>query len=53
MTTTETIKANLRCIRVVQNLTQEEAAFRCGTSTRHYSTTVCERKYYSENQVPS
>ena len=38
MTTTETIKSNLRRIRIAQNLTQEEAAFRCGISTRHYST---------------
>ena len=38
MTTTETIKSNLRRIRVALDLTQEEAAFRCGMSTRHYST---------------
>jgi len=38
MTTTETIKSNLRRIRVALDLTQEEAAFRCGISTRHYST---------------
>jgi len=38
MNTTETIKSNLRRIRIAQNLTQEEAAFRCGISTRHYST---------------
>lgn len=53
MTTTETIKANLRCIRVALDLTQEEVAFRRRMSTRHYSTTVCERKYYFENQVSS
>ena len=38
MTTTETIKSNLRRIRAALGLSQEEVALRCGISTRHYST---------------
>ena len=37
MKLSETIASNIRRLRLAQNITQEEAAFRCDISTRHYS----------------
>ena len=37
MKLSETIASNIRRLRLAQKITQEEAAFRCDISTRHYS----------------
>ena len=37
MKLSETIASNIKRLRLAQNITQEEAAFRCDISTRHYS----------------
>ena len=37
MKLSETIASNIKRLRLAQNIAQEEAAFRCDISTRHYS----------------
>ena len=37
MKLSETIASNIKRLRLAQTITQEEAAFRCDISTRHYS----------------
>ena len=37
MKLSEAIASNIKRLRLAQNITQEEAAFRCDISTRHYS----------------
>ena len=37
MKLSETIASNIKRLRLAQKITQEEAAFRCDISTRHYS----------------
>lgn len=38
MKISETIASNLKRLRLLQNITQEEAAFRCDISPRHYNS---------------